>query len=70
MSIVFTLERVVAEAEDIRFSEAVAAEGAIVFAHACRLGLEGIVSKRVLSRYRCGTSRNWRKCLNPDFQRA
>jgi hypothetical protein len=27
------------------------------------------VSKRVLSRYRSGTSRNWLKCLNPDFQR-
>ena len=63
------LERLVAEAEDIRLSEAVAAEGAIVFAHACRLGLEGIVSKRALSRYRSGTSRNWLKCLNPEFQR-
>ena len=40
-----------------------------MFAHACKLGLEGIVSKRVLSRYRSGTSRNWLKCLNPEFQR-
>jgi bifunctional non-homologous end joining protein LigD len=45
------------------------AEGGFVFAHACKLGLEGIVSKRILSRYRSGTSRNWLKCLNPDFQR-
>jgi bifunctional non-homologous end joining protein LigD len=63
------LERLVAEAEDIRFSKAFAGDGAIVFAHACQLGLEGIVSKRVLSRYRSGTSRNWLKCLNPEFKR-
>jgi ATP-dependent DNA ligase len=31
-----------------------AAEGAIVFAKACELGLEGIVSKRAGSFYRCG----------------
>jgi bifunctional non-homologous end joining protein LigD len=54
---------------DMRFSEALAAEGAIVFAHACKLGLEGIVSKRAGSRYRSGASRNWLKCLNPEFQR-
>jgi len=45
------------------------AEGALVFAHACKLGLEGIVSKRVGSRYRSGTSRNWLKVLNPEFER-
>ena len=26
------------------------------------------MSKRVLSRYRSGTSRNWLKCLNPEFR--
>jgi ATP-dependent DNA ligase len=31
--------------------------------------IEGIVSKRAGSRYRSGTSRNWLKCLNPEFQR-
>jgi ATP-dependent DNA ligase len=36
-----------------------AAEGAVVFAKACELGLEGIVSKRVGSRYLRGTSRAW-----------
>ena len=30
----------------ILFSEALAAKGAVVFAKACELGLEGIVSKR------------------------
>jgi ATP-dependent DNA ligase len=42
---------------------------ALVFAKARELGLEGIVSKRLGSRYRSGPSRNWLKCLNPDFQR-
>ena len=45
------------------------AEGALVFAKACELGLGGIVSKRAGSRYRSGTTRNWLKCLNRDFQR-
>jgi bifunctional non-homologous end joining protein LigD len=31
----------------IRFNEHIAEDGPIVFAHACRLGAEGIVSKRV-----------------------
>jgi bifunctional non-homologous end joining protein LigD len=62
------LVRLIAGVDDIRFSEAVTAEGALVFAHACKLGLEGIVSKRTGSRYRSGPSRNWLKCLNPEFQ--
>jgi bifunctional non-homologous end joining protein LigD len=44
-------------------------DGAILFAHACKLGLEGIVSKRAGSRYRSGTSRNWLKSKNPAFVR-
>jgi bifunctional non-homologous end joining protein LigD len=63
------LSRLVAGVDGVWFSEALAAEGAVVFAHACKLGLEGIVSKRAGSRYRSGTSRNWLKCLNPEFQR-
>ena len=63
------LARLVAEAEGIRFSEALTTEGATVFVHARKLGLEGIVSKRVGSRYRSGPSRNWLKRLNPEFQR-
>jgi bifunctional non-homologous end joining protein LigD len=63
------LARLVHGADGVRFSEALAAEGAIVFAHACKLGLEGIVSKRAGSRYRSGTSRNWLKVLNPKFER-
>ena len=63
------LSRLVAGGDDIQFSESVADDGAVVFAHACQLGLEGIVSKRAGSRYRSGASRNWLKCLNPEFQR-
>jgi hypothetical protein len=38
----------------ILFSEALVAEGEVVFAKACELGLEGIVSKRAGSLYRSG----------------
>jgi bifunctional non-homologous end joining protein LigD len=51
------------------FSEALAGAGAVVFAKACELGLEGIVSKRKGSFYKSGRSRNWLKTKNPDFVR-
>jgi bifunctional non-homologous end joining protein LigD len=40
--------------------------GEVVFRHACRIGLEGIVSKRLGSRYRSGRSPDWLKFKNPD----
>ena len=40
-------------------------DGATVFAHACKLGLEGIVSKRRDSPYRSGRSPDWLKMKNP-----
>jgi bifunctional non-homologous end joining protein LigD len=40
-------------------------EGAVVFQHACKMGLEGIVSKRLGSRYRSGRSPGWVKFKNP-----
>jgi bifunctional non-homologous end joining protein LigD len=36
-------------------------EGDVVFQHACKMGLEGIVSKRLGSRYRSGRSPDWLK---------
>jgi bifunctional non-homologous end joining protein LigD len=39
--------------------------GDIMFRHACKLGLEGIVSKRLGSPYRSGRSRHWVKSKNP-----
>jgi bifunctional non-homologous end joining protein LigD len=41
-------------------------EGPVVFAHACTMGLEGIVSKRLGSTYRSGRSKDWLKFKNPD----
>jgi bifunctional non-homologous end joining protein LigD len=41
-------------------------DGAIVFQHACALGLEGIVSKRLGSRYVSGRCRDWLKFKNPN----
>jgi ATP-dependent DNA ligase len=38
----------------------------VVFEHACKLGCEGIVSKRRGSRYARGRSSNWLKVKNPD----
>jgi bifunctional non-homologous end joining protein LigD len=38
----------------------------VVFKHACALGCEGIVSKRLGSRYRSGPSRDWLKFKNPN----
>jgi len=40
-----------------------------VFAKACELGLEGVVSKRAGSRYWSGRSRQWLKSRNPAFVR-
>src|SRR5262245_33914800 len=41
-------------------------DGDLVFRHACKLGLEGIVSKRLGSRYRSGRSPDWLKMKNPN----
>jgi bifunctional non-homologous end joining protein LigD len=40
-------------------------EGSIVFHHACKLGCEGIVSKRLGSLYGAGRSADWIKVKNP-----
>jgi bifunctional non-homologous end joining protein LigD len=61
------LSRLIAGVDGLVFSEAIAAEGALVFAKACDMGLEGIVSKRVGSRYWSGPSRQWLKSKNPTF---
>ena len=64
------LSQLVHGVDCIVFSEALSAEGAIVFAKACEMGLEGIVSKRARSRYRSGNSRQWMKSKNPAFVRG
>jgi ATP-dependent DNA ligase len=40
--------------------------GPVVFDHACKLGCEGIVSKRRGSRYARGRTHDWLKVKNPD----
>jgi len=50
----------------IRFNEHIEGDGPTVFAHACKMGLEGIVSKRKDSPYRSGRSLDWLKMKNPD----
>jgi len=49
----------------ILFNEHVAEDGPTVFAHACRLGAEGIVSKRANGTYRSGPCSVWIKVRNP-----
>jgi bifunctional non-homologous end joining protein LigD len=49
----------------IAFNEHFEEDGAIVFREACKLGCEGIVSKRLGSPYRSGRSPNWVKVKNP-----
>ena len=45
----------------IRFSEHLERDGPTIFEHACRLGLEGIVSKRADLPYRPGRGHHWIK---------
>jgi bifunctional non-homologous end joining protein LigD len=62
-----TLASIVAKANrGIRFNEHIEGDGPTVFAHACKLGLEGIVSKRKDSAYRSGRSPDWVKMKNVD----
>jgi bifunctional non-homologous end joining protein LigD len=37
-----------------------------VFQHACKMGLEGIVSKRLSAPYRSGPSHDWIKVKKPQ----
>jgi hypothetical protein len=60
-----TFASIVAKASPgIRFNEHIEGDGPTVFAHACKLGLEGIVSKRKDSAYRSGRSPDWLKMKN------
>ena len=49
----------------IQFTEHLTGDGPTVFEHVCRMGLEGIVSKRTDAPYRSGRSRTWLKSKNP-----
>jgi bifunctional non-homologous end joining protein LigD len=57
-----TLQMILAKAgAGIRFNEHMEGDGETVFRHACKLGLEGVVSKRRDSAYRSGRSPDWLK---------
>jgi bifunctional non-homologous end joining protein LigD len=61
-----TLASVLAKAAPgLRLNDHIEADGRTVFAHACKMGLEGIVSKRKTSTYRSGRSPDWLKSKNP-----
>ena len=52
----------------IRFVEHLTGDGPTVFEHVCKMGLEGIVSKRTDAPYRSGRSRTWLKSKNPESE--
>ena len=57
--------------DGIRLSEHLdGGNGDIVFQHACRMGLEGIVAKRRDRPYRSGRSADWIKVKNPEVPAA
>jgi ATP-dependent DNA ligase len=58
------LERLLAGSTGVRFSEHIDGDGPIIFEHACKLGLEGIVSKRRDLPYRSGRVKSWIKVKN------
>jgi bifunctional non-homologous end joining protein LigD len=61
-----TLANILARADrGIWFNDHIEEDGPTVFKHACKLGLEGIVSKRKDSPYRSGRSPDWLKSKNP-----
>ena len=51
--------------EGMAINEAFSGDGAVIYKHACALGCEGIVSKRLGSPYRAGRSAHWLKTKNP-----
>ncbi len=52
--------------DGIAYNKHFVGDGAMIFKHACALGCEGIVSKRLSSPYRLGRSPHWLKIKNPE----
>jgi bifunctional non-homologous end joining protein LigD len=59
------LERLLRAQMGVRLSEHMEGDGSIIFEHPCKLGLEGIVSKRCDLPYRSGRVKSWIKVRNP-----
>ena len=58
-------ELLVGVRDGVAFNQHFEGEGGIVFQHACALGCEGIVSKRLGSHYRSGRVDHWLEVKNP-----
>src|SRR5262245_39527700 len=56
--------------EGIQYVEHTEGDGVAMFAAVCKLGLEGIVSKRLTSVYKSGPSLTWIKVKNPKSPAA
>ena len=54
----------------IQYVEHTEGDGAEIFAAVCRLGLEGVVSKRISAPYRSGPTKTWLKIKNPKSPAA
>ena len=60
------LEKLISRKQaDIRFTEHLTRDGDLMFRAACKMGLEGIVSKRRDAPYRPGRCKSWVKIKNP-----
>ncbi len=65
------LRKVLKRTKDgIQYVEHVEGDGAEMFAAVCKLGLEGIASKKLDSLYRSGPSKSWIKVKNPKVAAA
>jgi ATP-dependent DNA ligase len=53
------------EHEGIALNRHYDGDGTVIYKHACALGCEGIVSKRLGSTYRSGRVNDWLKIKNP-----
>ena len=62
------LARAGAKKGTLRLSESIAERGPLLLKHACKLGLEGIVSKRADAAYRSGRGHDWIKTKCSDRQ--
>ena len=56
-----TLVAAIGKGGRVRFSDHIAGDGAAVFRHASRLGLEGIIAKQAAAPYRSGRVKTWLK---------
>ena len=66
-----TLQSVLSHAgPGIRYNEHIDGDAEDIFRHACKLRLEGIVSKLRRSAYRSGRSPDWIKMKNPRLRRC